>query len=275
MNKHKAKLEKACKKKAEEVCFDLAKKYESKIKRLDEELTQSRIEIEKYKYEMSKHEENMRKALMRGVCALNLEAMAIFDNDKNGATSSSSNSSSNNNNTTNNNNHNNNNNNNNAYMNDMNEHYQESLFFNSKLSFANNNYLNTNKTSSNSTTTTNLAEKELAKKVKSYCETSLKKVSNNELNIAGNNNTNSLSAVAKAKLQLSSINNQQQNHDRFSKTDYHPTTSTYYSNNDQHQNHQQQQQQQCSSSLNNRIFSELIQHPDPIQTNVNKFYFFI
>jgi hypothetical protein len=247
LNKHKAKLEKACKKKAEEVCFDLAKKYESKIKKLEDELTQSRVEIEKYKYEMSKHEENMRKALMRGVCALNLEAMAIFDNDKNTAATSSNNSS--------------NTNNNNAYMNDMNEHYQESLFFNSKLSSANNIFLNTNKTPSNLITTTNMAEKELAKKVKSYCETSLKKVANNELNIPASNNTNT-SALAKAKLQLSSVNNHQ-NQDKFTNADYHPTTSTYYLNSNNDQNQKQ------SSSLNNRVFSELIQHPDPIQSNVN------
>jgi hypothetical protein len=250
LNKHKAKLEKACKKKAEEVCFDLAKKYESKIKKLEEELNQSRVEIEKYKYEMSKHEENMRKALMRGVCALNLEAMAIFDNEKNSATTSSSS------------------NTNNVYINDMSEHYQESLFLNSKSSLANNNLLNTNKPPSSMTSTINLAEKELAKKVKSYCETSMKKVTNNELNVATNNN---LSALAKAKLQLSSVNNNQ-NHDRFVKTDYHPTTSTYYSNsnNDEHPNHQHQHKNQdSSSSLNNRVFSELIQHPDPIQANVN------
>lgn len=30
---------------------------------------------------MNKYEENMRKALMRGVCALNLEAMSIFNDD--------------------------------------------------------------------------------------------------------------------------------------------------------------------------------------------------
>ena len=30
---------------------------------------------------MSKYEENMKKALMRGVCALNLEAMSIFNED--------------------------------------------------------------------------------------------------------------------------------------------------------------------------------------------------
>lgn len=79
INKYKSKVEKACKKKAEEVCYDLATKYECKIKKLEEELNVSRLEIEKYKVEMSRHEEHIKKALMRGVCALNLEAMSIFN----------------------------------------------------------------------------------------------------------------------------------------------------------------------------------------------------
>jgi hypothetical protein len=49
---------------------------------LEDELTKSKIEIDKYKYEMGRYEENMKRALMRGVCALNLEAMSIF-NDEN------------------------------------------------------------------------------------------------------------------------------------------------------------------------------------------------
>ncbi len=36
-------------------------------------------EIDYFKTEMAKNEENMRKALMRGVCALNMEAMSIFN----------------------------------------------------------------------------------------------------------------------------------------------------------------------------------------------------
>jgi hypothetical protein len=42
------------------------------------------MEIEKYKLEMAKSEENMKKALMRGVCALNLEAMSIFNETMSG-----------------------------------------------------------------------------------------------------------------------------------------------------------------------------------------------
>lgn len=77
--RHKLKLEKACKKKAEEVCYDLATKYETKIKRIDEELRVAKSEIDAYKEEMCKNEDYMKKALMRGVCALNMEAMSIFN----------------------------------------------------------------------------------------------------------------------------------------------------------------------------------------------------
>jgi hypothetical protein len=72
-------LEAKLKRKAEEVCFNLASKYEAKIKKIYEDLKLSKSEIEKYKLEMAKNEENMKKALMRGVCALNLEAMSIFN----------------------------------------------------------------------------------------------------------------------------------------------------------------------------------------------------
>ena len=78
VQRHKQKLERVCKKKAEEVCYDLAKNYEAKIKKLDDELHASRAQIAHYRAEMAKHEEHVKQALMRGVCALNMEAMAIF-----------------------------------------------------------------------------------------------------------------------------------------------------------------------------------------------------
>jgi hypothetical protein len=79
VGRHKIKLEKACKKKAEEVCYDLATKYEGKIRRLEEELRGAKEETECFREEMAKNEDYMRKALMRGVCALNMEAMSIFN----------------------------------------------------------------------------------------------------------------------------------------------------------------------------------------------------
>lgn len=77
--RHKLKLEKACKKKAEEVCYDMATKYEARLKKMDEELAKARAEIDGYRDEMAKNEDYMKKALMRGVCALNMEAMSIFN----------------------------------------------------------------------------------------------------------------------------------------------------------------------------------------------------
>lgn len=108
LDRQKAKAEKACKKKAEDVCLDMATRYETKIKKvkinrkfywlekifnnefysqkmeedrlkIQDELRLSRLENEKYRIDLAKSEENMRKALMRGVCALNLEAMSIFN----------------------------------------------------------------------------------------------------------------------------------------------------------------------------------------------------
>ena len=46
VTKHKAKFEKSCKKKAEEICVNLATKYESRIKSLDDELNAKKQEIE-------------------------------------------------------------------------------------------------------------------------------------------------------------------------------------------------------------------------------------
>ncbi len=48
---------------------------------MEDELKRSKDEIDKYKFEMGRCEENMKRALMRGVCALNLEAMSIFNDD--------------------------------------------------------------------------------------------------------------------------------------------------------------------------------------------------
>ena len=49
------------------------------VQRLEDETRDARSEIECYKDEMAKNEDYMKKALMRGVCALNMEAMSIFN----------------------------------------------------------------------------------------------------------------------------------------------------------------------------------------------------
>lgn len=56
-----------------------SQKMEEDRLKIQDELQLSRLENEKYRIDLAKSEENMRKALMRGVCALNLEAMSIFN----------------------------------------------------------------------------------------------------------------------------------------------------------------------------------------------------
>lgn len=47
-----------------------------------EELTQARQEVARMQKERERYEEMMKKAFMRGVCALNLEAMTIFNSNE-------------------------------------------------------------------------------------------------------------------------------------------------------------------------------------------------
>ena len=41
-----------------------------------------RVEVEELTAQKELHEENMKKAFMRGVCALNMEAMTMFKPDE-------------------------------------------------------------------------------------------------------------------------------------------------------------------------------------------------
>ncbi|KAK3094372.1 hypothetical protein FSP39_000914 [Pinctada imbricata] len=77
-NKWKARVEKACQAKAQEICVQLTDEYEAKIRSLNESLQAARDEISRLHVERDKYEESMKKAFMRGVCALNLEAMTMF-----------------------------------------------------------------------------------------------------------------------------------------------------------------------------------------------------
>lgn len=81
----KEKVEKACQKKAQEVCLQLTEEYEDKIAELTNALKASRNEVAGLHKEREKYEDNMKKAFMRGVCALNLEAMSMFQGDENQA----------------------------------------------------------------------------------------------------------------------------------------------------------------------------------------------
>ncbi|XP_064609303.1 centrosomal protein POC5-like [Liolophura sinensis] len=74
----KQRVEKACQAKAQEVCLNLTNEYEARIAALSEALEAARAEVTQLHKERDRFEEQMKKAFMRGVCALNVEAMTIF-----------------------------------------------------------------------------------------------------------------------------------------------------------------------------------------------------
>lgn len=77
-DKWRNRVEKACQAKAQEVCMNLTNEYETKVRSLNEALEAARAEVTKLHQERDCYEETMKKAFMRGVCALNLEAMTMF-----------------------------------------------------------------------------------------------------------------------------------------------------------------------------------------------------
>ncbi|KAM9367667.1 centrosomal protein POC5 [Phaethornis superciliosus] len=76
--KWKDKVAKACRLRAEDVCVQLTNDYEAKIAELTDALEQTKAEILRLHSEREQYEDTMKKAFMRGVCALNLEAMTMF-----------------------------------------------------------------------------------------------------------------------------------------------------------------------------------------------------
>ncbi|XP_032865076.1 centrosomal protein POC5 isoform X2 [Tyto alba] len=76
--KWKEKVAKACQLRAEDVCVQLTNDYEAKIAELTATLEQTKAEILRLHSEREQYEDTMKKAFMRGVCALNLEAMTMF-----------------------------------------------------------------------------------------------------------------------------------------------------------------------------------------------------
>ncbi|XP_069818876.1 centrosomal protein POC5 isoform X2 [Dendropsophus ebraccatus] len=74
----KDKVEQACRARAEEVCMELSSDYESKISQLSGALEEARAEISRLHAEREQFEGSIKKAFMRGVCALNMEAMSMF-----------------------------------------------------------------------------------------------------------------------------------------------------------------------------------------------------
>ncbi|XP_070268308.1 centrosomal protein POC5 [Myotis yumanensis] len=73
-------MERACQARAEEVCVQISNDYENKVAVLSGALENAKAEIQRMQHEKEHFEDSMKKAFMRGVCALNLEAMTMFQN---------------------------------------------------------------------------------------------------------------------------------------------------------------------------------------------------
>ncbi|KAJ0067485.1 hypothetical protein NL108_007954, partial [Boleophthalmus pectinirostris] len=79
IQKHwKVNVERACRAKAEEVCERLSAEYEAKLTEQRGVLDKALAEIQRLRLERERYEESMKKAFMRGVCALNMEALNMF-----------------------------------------------------------------------------------------------------------------------------------------------------------------------------------------------------
>lgn len=74
----KKRFESACDKKAKDVLKELASEYEVKYKQMEIELLNANEEIARLRAERDEKDEHLRKAFMRGVCALNMEAMSVL-----------------------------------------------------------------------------------------------------------------------------------------------------------------------------------------------------
>uniref|UniRef100_S4RU66 Centrosomal protein POC5 n=1 Tax=Petromyzon marinus TaxID=7757 RepID=S4RU66_PETMA len=76
-------VERACQARAQEVCIQVGNDYEARIIALNEALEEAQDKMEQLQGEREHYNEAMKKAFMRGVCALNLEAMSMFqDNER-------------------------------------------------------------------------------------------------------------------------------------------------------------------------------------------------
>jgi len=80
--KWKERVERACQNRAQEVCEQLTRDYEGKIAQLQRQLGHAHAEIAGMRADRDQFEERMKKGFMRGVCALNLEAMTMFKEDE-------------------------------------------------------------------------------------------------------------------------------------------------------------------------------------------------
>ncbi|KAM3847628.1 centrosomal protein POC5 [Vipera latastei] len=76
--KRKENLEKAVQTSVESMRAALTNDYEAKLQAVNSELEEARSEIIELQNQRQDYEDGMKKAFMRGVCALNLEAMSMF-----------------------------------------------------------------------------------------------------------------------------------------------------------------------------------------------------
>ncbi|XP_067087504.1 centrosomal protein POC5 [Osmerus mordax] len=76
--KWKERVERACRARAEEVCLRMSTDYEAKMAEHVEALEKAQAEIQRLRLERGHYEDSMKKAFMRGVCALNMEALSMF-----------------------------------------------------------------------------------------------------------------------------------------------------------------------------------------------------
>ncbi|XP_029431085.1 centrosomal protein POC5 isoform X2 [Rhinatrema bivittatum] len=74
----KNRVEEACRARAEEICIQLYNDYEARTTELNGALDEARAEIQRLHGERQRFEGSMKKAFMRGVCALNMETMSVF-----------------------------------------------------------------------------------------------------------------------------------------------------------------------------------------------------
>eukprot|EP00039_Didymoeca_costata_P004053 m.71108 g.71108 ORF g.71108 m.71108 type:complete len:523 (-) comp12211_c0_seq1:100-1668(-) len=73
----KARMDRICQSKAEETVLKIQREYENQLTLVNTRLSEAYQEIEMYKRKRALYEENMKKAFMRGICALNMEAMTL------------------------------------------------------------------------------------------------------------------------------------------------------------------------------------------------------
>ncbi|XP_051529563.1 centrosomal protein POC5-like isoform X2 [Myxocyprinus asiaticus] len=78
-NRWRERVERACCARAENICMQLSAEYEAKVAQNVEELQKAQAEIQRLHTEREHYEDSMKKAFMRGVCALNIEALSMFN----------------------------------------------------------------------------------------------------------------------------------------------------------------------------------------------------